>query len=206
MIVEGIEKLFLKVLATGVIVLSIVFLPTLASAQNSDDDNNCIPIYGGGCPSPTPTRTPTPTTTVTPTPMITVTPTVTPLPQGGPVNCQPGFVAVVSGSGVICMQQIQIQNQTQDVSANANASTGPINVNSTNTNNTVANQVVPVAPTQGGEVAGVKELPKTGLPLLAWALSGLLPIGAGLKRLGGKNQDKEETLYYLTQKREFQKE
>lgn len=37
----------------------------------------------------------------------------------------------------------------------------------------------------------IRELPKTGLPLIAWAFSSLLPAGFGLKRFGKKDSTEE---------------
>ena len=50
----------------------------------------------------------------------------------------------------------------------------------------------------------VEQLPKTGLPILAWGLAGLLPLGLKLKNIGnhGKNSD---SALYINQKREFLK-
>jgi hypothetical protein len=50
-----------------------------------------------------------------------------------------------------------------------------------------------------------EELPKTGLPLFAWALSGLLPLGIGLRKFGSFKQNDSDP-NYIYQKREFLKD
>lgn len=52
----------------------------------------------------------------------------------------------------------------------------------------------------------VEELPKTGLPMVAWSLVGLLPAGFGLKRFSRINKDNMDKPLYMWQKREFEKE
>lgn len=155
-------------------------------------------------PSPTPTATPTPTPTATPTPTPTSNPTPTPTvtPVGG-VTCPSGFVSVVSGSNILCMEQNQEQSQSQTATGGSSSST--VNVANSSTSPQV---LVPVS-TSTVKVAGtstsmqVKELPKTGLPLAGWILSGFLPAGLGLKRFGSNSKDKIDSAKYLWQKREF---
>ncbi len=59
------------------------------------------------------------------------------------------------------------------------------------------------------EVAGVtqtqaKELPKTGLPLLAWAAGAFIPAGLGLKRFGrGISFDMESNANFLWEERQY---
>ncbi|MFH0937302.1 MAG: hypothetical protein V1808_03330 [Candidatus Daviesbacteria bacterium] len=60
-----------------------------------------------------------------------------------------------------------------------------------------------LVPTKGGIVA--EELPKTGLPLVAWGLAGLLPVGLKLKKMGHQGKNSESDLF-IWQKREFNKE
>lgn len=161
----------------------------------------------------TPTATPTPTGTLTPTPTGTITPTVTITPSVAPGNviqCPAGFVQTISGSNIICVQQVQSQSQnvtTGDVSVN----TGPVNVNVSQQ----AQAAPPAAPAAG--VAPVTQLPKTGLPFLAWTLPGLLPLGAGLKKFaagGGSRHGRgafgkgnsEQGARSIWQRREWERE
>ncbi|MBI4036828.1 hypothetical protein HY385_00170 [Candidatus Daviesbacteria bacterium] len=139
---------------------------------------------------------------VEPTPTVTPVPTVTPLPtptpgQGGVVSCPSGFVKTISGSNIICVQQIQNNNQT--VTSTSNASTGPINVS-------VAQPAIVQPQILAAKTPVVTtELPKTGLPLGVWALSGLTPLGLGLKKFGGFGKIGQETAHYLWQQREYLK-
>lgn len=55
-------------------------------------------------------------------------------------------------------------------------------------------------------VPPVEQLPKTGLPLVAWSLVGFLPAGFGLKRFSRTNKDNEGKPLHTWQKREFNKE
>lgn len=56
------------------------------------------------------------------------------------------------------------------------------------------------------KVLPVEELPKTGLPLVAWSLVGFIPAGFGLKRFSRTNKDNLDKPLYTWQKREFEKE
>lgn len=185
-----------------------------------DSNNNLqgfMSWYSGPCAAPTPTPTPIPTTTPvptnvptatpTPTPAVIITPTpTTPPAVGGTISCPDGFTQTVSGSNIICIQQIQNQTQT----STSNAETGPINI-SLATNPAVSQpqivtvpQVVTVPETKT-VLAATTELPKTGLPFGAWALAGLTPLGAGLKRFGKTTQANTSSAHYLWQQREFSK-
>ena len=158
--------------------------------------NNAPPVT----PTPTPTGVPTPTPTGMPT--ATPTPTgavVTPTPTGQNIlQCPAGFVATISGSNIICVQQVQNQNQSQSTSSNA--STGAINVNVGGSTQTV-NIPPPITVTQQ-----VTQLPKTGLPLAVWLFSVLLPAGIGIKKFGSKGQSQTENARYLCQRRKLLKE
>ncbi len=99
------------------------------------------------------------------------------------LNCPQGQVSEVRGSTVICVNVNQTQNQT------ANGGLG-------------GNAVVNIEQ-RSPEVA---QLPKTGLPLAAWALTGLTPVGVVLKKFG-KNKDLiEQSPNFIWQSREFSKQ
>lgn len=57
-----------------------------------------------------------------------------------------------------------------------------------------------------GAVLPAEQLPKTGLPLVAWSLVGLLPAGLGLKRTLSYKKDNQDKPFYISQKRDFEKE
>jgi hypothetical protein len=139
------------------------------------------------------TNTPPTTPTVTPTVVPTVTVTPTPVPQNN-LQCPAGFVGAISGSTIICVQQSQQQSQT--------ATGGSVNV--TMTNPTPIQSGPTPAPVQ--TVSNVSSLPKTGLPLAAWAMSGLLPAGLGIKRFGKRSSESRNIGQYLWQEREYLKD
>lgn len=56
------------------------------------------------------------------------------------------------------------------------------------------------------KVFPAEQLPKTGLPLVAWSLVGFLPAGLGLRRLFKVNKANTDSPLYTWQKREFDKE
>lgn len=56
------------------------------------------------------------------------------------------------------------------------------------------------------QVPPVEQLPKTGLPLVAWSLVGFLPTGFGLRRFTRFNKSNIDSPLYTWQKREFKKE
>jgi hypothetical protein len=164
-------------------------------------------------PSPTPTasptHTPTPTPSVTPSP--TVNPSVSPTPNPTNISCAANQVVVIVNGQQQCQSQSQTSNNTNNNSSN----------NSSNNNNSsTSNQSVTVTVPQGAVLAAnnpkvvsaastpVTTLPKTGLPLAGWALMGMLPLGAGLKKkLGlGSQSGSEETANFIWEDREFKKE
>ncbi|MDO8573545.1 MAG: hypothetical protein Q7R77_02230 [Candidatus Daviesbacteria bacterium] len=51
-----------------------------------------------------------------------------------------------------------------------------------------------------------EQLPRTGLPLVAWSVVGLLPVGFRLRKFSSSNKDKKEDANYIWQIREFLKE
>lgn len=57
--------------------------------------------------------------------------------------------------------------------------------------------------TSTAQVLGVKELPKTGLPLLAWSVLAFIPTGLRLKKLGTVTKDMEGTPNFIWEDRKF---
>lgn len=144
-------------------------------------------------------------------------PSINPSPSTSPSNiqCPVGKIAKVENSTIICVAQNQQQtqtqtqnnNQNQTVNQNVNANGGSSSssssssssVNLTINNPTPSPTATPTAivvstttytaqPQVVAQVKGdVKELPKTGLPLAALALGGLMPAGFGIKRFGKKS-------------------
>lgn len=58
--------------------------------------------------------------------------------------------------------------------------------------------------TGAGDIA-VKDLPRTGLPVAAIALVGLVPFGLALKRVGGVKKQNDGKATFIWQQREFQR-
>ncbi len=181
------------------------------------DINSAKAAYNrAACPVSTPTQTPLPTPTpvivyVTPTPTPTEVPvptatpmlTPTPAPIGGAnsmVSCPAGTSQYLSGSTVICMSQ------------SANAQTGPITVTNTNNNNNVVNPAAPVVVNQSqpqvvyvSGATGVTTLPKTGMPVEAWGLTGFFPAGLWLKKFASSKKVLQGSANYLWHQRQFLK-
>lgn len=83
-----------------------------------------------------------------------------------------------------------------------------VNVTQTNTNtntNTVNTTAAP-APTPVPQVLGVKSLPKTGLPLVAWSALGLIPAGLKLRKFSKVSKDLADNPSYIWKKRSIDKE
>ena len=75
----------------------------------------------------------------------------------------------------------------------------PVN---TETTRVVTAQAAAPVQTQVAGVSTTKELPKTGLPALAWAAAAFVPAGFRLKRFG-KSQQGFESASYLWEERQF---
>lgn len=181
------------------------------SAFNQPNKPSWCAAAAEATPTPTPTSVPGPTATPTPTlpPGVTPTPTVIiPTPSGAAVVCSPGQVMTVSGSQVICLnvQQQQSQTATGGSSSSTSSATGGGGGSST------VNITGAAAPVSVVRVAGaapgvtVSELPKTGLPIAGWLLSGLLPAGLGLKSFGRGRTNLKDGSSYIWQKRRFEKD
>lgn len=175
-------------------------------------------VWYSGDLAPTPTQAPTTAPTIAPTNAPTIAPTAVPTsaptvaPTSVPsvpnqVSCPAGYNPTVSGSTIVCVQQVQnqVRTQTSTSYATANASTGPVTVNLAG-QPAVQPQVVYQQPQVVTASYDVKTLPKTGLPLLAWGFSGLLPVGLGFRKFGSADKGLTNIGKYLWEKREFLKE
>jgi hypothetical protein len=182
--------------------------PTTAPAPT----NTPTPTQGQTQPTPTPTSVPGVTATPTPTSVPAVTATPTPgSGTGGNTNlgCPSGMTGVISGSTIICLQQTQTATGG---SATANATGGSVNLtlqggSTKQTNNNVTAVKAPVAEKKAVvNQSNVNSLPKTGLPMAAWAMSGLLPVGLGFKRFGKNLSNNRNVAAFLWQERAYLKE
>lgn len=119
-----------------------------------------------------------------PSPSPSPAATAAPVSQGGTVSCPAGFTRTGEGSNIVC-----VQNQNQ----NTNTNTNTVTVNPTMTQTQTVQAAQPAAsvpaPVRVVGPSELKELPKTGLPLVAWGLAGLLPVGAKLRKFGKIGED-----------------
>lgn len=77
--------------------------------------------------------------------------------------------------------------------------------NNTNNNTIHVNNTLPTVPGTA-TVAGVSILPKTGLPVLAWAAAAFIPLGAGLRKFGKSLiKDAIASPNFMWEDREFKK-
>jgi|SRR3989344_9361431 len=162
-----------------------------ASDDNGGDDNG-----GDENPTPTPTPvvtpTPTPTPVVTPTPTPVVTPTPTPVVSATPApstfTCIAGKHVEIKDSQLVCIENTNTNTNTNIISNEFNPS---ININN-------EPKVIGVATTEA------KSLPKTGLPLVAWAFTGLIPAGLRLRKVN-KSSSASESANFIWEERQLVK-
>jgi hypothetical protein len=154
-------------------------------------------------PSPSPSVAPSPSPSVAPSPSPSVAPSASPsvAPSASP-SASPSAPASAApspspSSGTIVNNNNNNNSQTQNNNQTVNVTGGT----TTPVVLAAANQPKVVA-TAGQQVS---ELPKTGLPLAGWALAGLLPLGAKLRRFGKTNEDQEETANFIWEERELKK-
>lgn len=148
-------------------------------------------------PTPTPTPSPSPTPTPTPTPSPAVSPSPSPSPAAGGVSCPDGTTQELRDNVIVCVQTINTNTNT-----NTQTQTQNNNQNVTVTQTAPAPAVVAAA-APSGQVLGVKELPKTGLPLVAWTALALLPAGLKIKKFSKVGEDAKSDPNYLWENRQF---
>ena len=120
------------------------------------------------------------------------------------IQCPMGWVKEVKDSVVVCVAQnqeqnqaqAQINNQNQNVNQNVTATGGSSSSSSSSSSNTdiKINNPAPAAPQVVYQVpTKVVQLPATGLPETALALSGILPVaGFALKKYAFKKSEISE--------------
>ena len=147
-------------------------------------------------------------------PVATPTPGVTPSPTPATTTCGPNTRqeigqngAIVCVSTVVNQTQTQTNNQNQTVNVTAQGGSASINYPAAAAaayqRAYVRTAGVPMKTGQV-EVAGVQELPKTGLPLVAWMLVGVAPFGVKLRRFGRSTKE-ETTANSMWEDRQFKK-
>lgn len=104
-----------------------------------------------------------------------------------------------------CIQAQVLQSPTPTTIINNTNSNTNTNTNTLTATLTASTNVG--VGTSSGQVlgAGVTTLPKTGLPEIAWALTGLVPLGFKLKRFAANRQSEDYSGDYIFQAREFLK-
>lgn len=127
---------------------------------------------------------------------------IAPLSVKADLQCPNNWVKKIINSVEVCVavEQNQNQNQNQNQAQNQNnnqaqnnnqnvtatgGSSSSSSSSSSSVNLTVNNPSTPQVVSRVQTT--VKELPKTGLPLAALALGGLLPAGLGLKKWSSKS-------------------
>ncbi len=93
------------------------------------------------------------------------------------------------------------------VAYGGNGGSANVNISGAGRGNQQASNVVYTQPNVVTQVAGasysVQQLPKTGLPLLAWAAMGLIPAGLKLRKLGKITEDAQDDPNYLWELKQF---
>jgi hypothetical protein len=181
---------------------------------------SCIPVTS---PSPSPTPTPKPSVTPTPKPSASPSPSTVQCPTGKISKVVDSVIVCVAQNQEQTQTQIQNNNQNQNVNQNVNATGGSSSSSSSSSSsvNVTVNNPTPSPsastttvvlasntstvyqsqPQVVTQVKGdVKELPKTGLPLAALALGGLLPAGFGIKRFAKKSAEETTANSIWTEK------
>lgn len=147
-------------------------------------------------PTPTPTLVPTPTPTLVPTPP----PTMVPTPPPTHIPTPPPTIVPTPVPTLPPPPPTQVQNQTNNQNQNVTVNVPPAQGAVLAVNTSAQPKVIATSGTP------ITTLPKTGLPLAGWALMGLLPAGAGLKKkLGLGSAEQDETANFIWEEREFKK-
>ncbi len=86
---------------------------------------------------------------------------------------------------------------------------GNATANATNTINVTANAAIPSTPgnvgvgTSPAQVLGITQLPKTGLPALAWSALAFIPAGFSMRRFSKIKKDLENHPSFIAEDRQF---
>lgn len=141
------------------------------------EDSATFQVQVAASPTPTPTPSPSPSPSSSPSPSASPSPSPSPSPAGG----------------------INITNNNTNTNTN------------TNTQNNNQNQTVNV--TQSPQVAlavqpqvagvSVSQLPKTGLPQLAWLALAFIPAGFGMRRFRNLKKTLADDPNYIWEERKF---
>ncbi len=151
----------------------------------------------------------TPTPTPTPGPA-----TPTPAPQGG------NTTNTNTNVGVNVNTNTNTNTNTANASASASAqggsaTTGPITINVPANTNTITREIIREIQARGGnvgvgtsagtQVLSITQLPKTGLPILAWTALAFVPAGFRLRRFSSLKRDLENHPSFIHEDRQFKR-
>lgn len=131
--------------------------------------------------------TPTPTPNETPTPSPSSSPTATPAPGSTPTPTPTSTSTTTSSIG----GDITVINNNENSATGGDSSSSSTSSSSSSAEG--GSSTVNVTQTGGGQIAGVsvKRLPDTGVPLLAWSVLALLPLGFRMKKFKGDTDSGE---------------
>ncbi len=124
-------------------------------------------------------------------------------------QCNPGQTQRVENGAIVCINNTNQNNNANQNNNNASATGGSVTVNggigqaAAGPRTVLASAPAPTY-TQAKVLSEVKSLPSTGLPLLAWGLAGLAPVGSRLRKFGGNKEEKVGP-HYMWEQREFLK-
>lgn len=145
-------------------------------------------------------------TTAQPQSPAPASPTPAPSGQGGTASASAsatgGSASATGGQGGSASVNVTVPSPTVVVQGGTTSTT----TTAARTTSSVASAQTTAAAPKVIATAGnqeITQLPKTGLPLLAWGLAGLLP--AGLKLRGGKKTSKENNASEIWQERMFKR-
>jgi len=143
------------------------------------------------------------TTAPVPTQQVVI-PTATPVSPttGTTIQCPSGYSAQAYGTTVYCVQTTSTQQQANVVTAANNQKQGTVVFADGPVATAAATQ--PKVLTTAGTSPSVTELPRTGLPLAAWGISALLPLG--LKMRKNKKSDQESSVNSIWMTRQLNKD
>jgi len=135
-----------------------------------------------------------------------VTPVVPVTPVGGPNTNTNTNTVTVNPPGATIIREVPII-QTQPIAIQVSSVECPANT----TKNVQDNKIVCIQNTPvvyqnvgvGTQTVYAKELPKTGLPALAWTAMGLIPAGLRLRRFSKVKKDLENDPNFIFEEREF---
>ena len=126
-------------------------------------------------------------------------------------SCGPGTTQSIGQNGaIVCIgNQTNTQGNQTQTTGSVTAQGGSVTVSQPPAITILMARAagnVGVATSTTGQVLGIKELPKTGLPALAWTALALIPIGAKLRSSFKFKGDLENHPLLFWEERQFKKD